>query len=374
MRFPFVLLTAALIGSRGIAATPVTANAIAPDPGAIQPRVITEPIKHDTDDPAIWINRANPAESLVIGTDKDVDGALMVFDLNGKIQWDKCVRGLLRPNNVDIAYDVMLGGVKVDIAVTTERYAKRIRVYRLPEMVAIDGGGIPVFEGEAARDAMGIALYTRSRDGALFAIVSRSDQDSPREGYLAQYRVADGGDGTLRGTKVRNFGTWSGRKEIEAVAVDNELGYVYYSDEQFGIRKYAADPDAADAGKELALFGTSGFSSDHEGISIYKLDERTGYLVVSDQQANRFRIFSREGELGRPHEHTFLKTVPAATIESDGNEATSVALGPKFPSGMLVAMSNGKVFHFYAWEEIADAGAQLKLKKRAAGRMSGAHR
>src|SRR5690606_13515949 len=31
-----------------------------PAPGAVKPRIITEPVKHDTDDPAIWINPADP--------------------------------------------------------------------------------------------------------------------------------------------------------------------------------------------------------------------------------------------------------------------------------------------------------------------------
>ena len=62
-------------------------------PGAIKPRIITEPTKHDTDDPAIWINRANPSESLILGTDKNTDGALYVWGLDGKIRTDKVVRG-----------------------------------------------------------------------------------------------------------------------------------------------------------------------------------------------------------------------------------------------------------------------------------------
>ena len=68
----------------------------------IKPIVITDSVKHDTDDPAIWINPQNPSKSLIIGTDKNQDGALFVFDLQGKIQSDKVVRGLKRPNNVDI--------------------------------------------------------------------------------------------------------------------------------------------------------------------------------------------------------------------------------------------------------------------------------
>jgi 3-phytase len=325
-----------------------------PAPGALQPRIVTEPTKHDTDDPAIWINPANPAESLVLGTDKDADGALYVWGLDGKIRHDKVVRGLVRPNNVDIAYGVMLGGKKIDIAVVTERYAHRLRVYRLPDMAPVDNGGIPVFEGELARDCMGIALYTRATDGAVFAIVSRSDYRAPKQGYLHQYRLVDDGNGVLRGVFTRSFGEWSGTKEIEAIAVDNELGYVYFADENHGIRKYHADPAHKDAEDELAVFGRDGFAEDREGISIYKTGPGTGYILVSNQQNNSFKLFPREGAAGQPHAHALLKEVDVSTIESDGSDVTNVAL-PGFPNGLFVAMSNGKVFHYYAWEDIIGA-------------------
>lgn len=347
---PFILR--ALLVSLGISLLPA-AQAVA-EPERVQPRVVSEAVRHDTDDPAIWINAEEPSRSLVLGTDKDVDGALYVFDLEGRIVADKVVRGIVRPNNVDIAYGVLLGGERVDVAVVTERYAHRLRVYRLPDMAPVDGGGIPVFEGERARDAMGIALYTRPGDGALFAIVSRSDAFAPTEGYLHQYRLVDDGTGTLRGVFTRAFGTWSGVKEIEAIAVDNELGYVYYSDENTGIRKYFADPMADDAEDELALFGTDGFADDREGISIYKRADGTGYLFVSDQQANRFNVYPREGVAGDPHDHPQLVSIPLATEESDGNEITAVAL-PGFAGGLFVAMSDDRTFQFYAVEDLLDA-------------------
>ncbi len=324
-----------------------------PAPGALKPKIITEPTKHDTDDPAIWINRADPDASLILGTDKDADGALFVFGLDGKIKADKVVRGLVRPNNVDVAYDLMLAGKPTDIAVVTERYAHRLRVYRLPDMAPVDGGGLPVFVGERARDCMGIALYTRATDGAVFAIVSRSDYQSPLQGYLHQYRLIDDGGGTVRAVFTRSFGDWSGKKEIEAIAVDNDLGFVYYSDENYGVRKYHADPAAKDAEDQLAVFGQDGFAEDREGISIYRTGPRTGYILVSDQQNNAFRVYLREGAPGKPHEHTFLKSIDVSTIESDGSEVTSVPLGPNFPSGLFVAMTNGKMFHYYSWDDLA---------------------
>ena len=73
--------------------------------GALSPIVITEEVKYDTDDPAIWIHPTDPSQSLIVGTDKNPeDGALYVFDLDGKILPEKTVRPLLRVNNVDIEY------------------------------------------------------------------------------------------------------------------------------------------------------------------------------------------------------------------------------------------------------------------------------
>jgi 3-phytase len=320
----------------------------------VAPRLVSEAVRHDSDDPAIWINPNDPAASLVLGTDKDADGALYVFDLNGHIVHDKVVRGLSRPNNVDIAYGVVVGGERVDVAVVSERYAHRIRVYRLPDMAPIDGGGIPVFDGERARDVMGIALYTRASDGALFAIVSRSDAFAPTEGYLHQYRLVDDGTGMLRGVFTRAFGTWSGSKEIEAIAVDDEHGYVYYSDENHGIRKYHADPMAEDSDEQLAEFGGDGFTDDREGISLYQREDGSGYLFVSNQQDNSFNIYARAGSSDDPHHHPLLANVKLATDESDGSDLVHVAL-PGFPGGLFVAMSTDRTFQFYAVADLLAA-------------------
>ncbi|MDN5200350.1 phytase [Fulvivirgaceae bacterium BMA10] len=315
----------------------------------LKPIFITEPSLNDTDDPAIWINSKDPSKSLIIGTDKgEENGGLYVYDLKGKIQKDKTVLGLKRPNNVDVEYGLILGGDTIDIAVATERGRNAIRVFKLPEMEAIDGGGITVFEGEQQRLPMGIALYKRPSDGSIFAFVGR--KEGPVDGYLWQYQLQDSGNGQVSASKVKAIGKYSGIKEIEAIAVDDELGYLYYSDENVGVRKYYADPDSSNV--ELALFATDGFTDDHEGISIYKVNEKTGYILVSDQQANKFHLFPREGSKNNPHQHTLIQIVNTSTIESDGSETTSVNLGPDFPQGMFVAMSDDRTFQIYRWEDL----------------------
>ena len=369
---PVATIAMALIATVGLASCspaepPASSAPQAPDTAqattgeVIVPVVVTESVTKDSDDPAIWINPDDPSRSLILGTDKV--GAIFAFDLDGKIIPEKSISGMGRMNNIDVSYNVMLGGVSTDIAVATDRNANLIRAFRLPEMTPVDNGGIEAFEGEAPdlRRPMGIALYTRPSDGAVFAIVSR--KTGPSGAYLWQYLLEDDGTGQIKGTKVREFGTFSNATttengvaeigEIESVAIDDALGYVYYSDELAGIRKYHANPDAADANVELAIFGTDGFTEQREGISIYTINDGTGYILVSDQQGNAFRIFRREGEPDDPHDHRLLKVVNVSTNESDGSEVTSAALGEKFPSGLFVAMSDDKTFQLYSWDDIA---------------------
>ena len=314
---------------------------------ALPPTVVTQPLPHDTDDPAIWIHPTDATKSVIVGTDKDTDGGLYMYDLKGTIL--KKSISLKRPNNVDIAYGLKIGASTIDIAVTTERETNKIRIFSMPNFEPIDNGGIDVFVGETERDPMGIALYTRPSDGAIFAIVGR--KFGPSGTYLWQYELKDSGNGNVGAELVRKFGNFSGKKEIEAIAVDNELGFVYCSDENIGIRKYYADP-AKNDNTELALFGQKDFKSDHEGIAIYKSSATTGYILVSNQQANTFVVFAREGTNGNPNQHLKLAEVSTSTIECDGADATSVNLGTQFPKGMLVAMSNGMTFHYYNWEVI----------------------
>lgn len=320
-------------------------------PVVLKPVITTEKVNSDTDDPAIWINTEDPSKSLIIGTDKGGDsgfGGLYAFNLEGKIDTSKTI-SLQRPNNVDISYGLEINGIKKDIAVCTERYTNKIRVVALPEMVLIDGGGIDVFEDDTLKSPMGIALYKNPVNGFIYAIVGR--KTGPLEGYLYQYKLIADNKGIIKGELVRKFGQFSGNKEIESIVVDSELGYVYYSDEGVGVRKYYAHPDSSN--KQLALFATEGVKDDHEGLSIYKINAKKGYIILSDQQANQFHVFPREGSVNDPHHHPLIKTIKASTEESDGSDVTNVSLNNTFKNGMFVAMSTDSTFQLYRWEDMA---------------------
>jgi 3-phytase len=204
---------------------------------------------------------------------------------------------------------------------------------------------------------MGIGLYRRPKDGAIFAIVA--PKQGPKTNYLWQYQLSDDGSGHVKAAFVRRFGNFSGVREIEAVAVDDELGYVYYADEAAGIHKWLADPDAPDAGRELAVFGTTGYKRDREGIGIYALPDGKGYIVSVDQlpRESVFHVYRREGEPGRPHDHSrVLLSFRGGADDTDGLDVTSAPLGPDFPDGMMIAMNSAsRNFLMFRWRDIASA-------------------
>ena len=319
----------------------------------LKPDLTTSPVAHDPDDPAVWIDPENAEQSLILGTDKgsgQADGALYVFNTNGEILEDKTIKGLQRPNNVDVEYHVKLNDTTVDIALVTERNANALRIFSLPDMKPLDNGGIPVFENEENRAPMGIAAYHSEATGKTYAILSR--KAGPEEGYLFQYELIPGNNGAFTAQQVRAFGKFSGTKEIEAIAVDDSLGHVYYSDEGAGVRKYYADPQAGN--DELALFAVEGFTDDREGISIYPTGKETGFIFVSDQSMNRFHVYKRDGK----HEKMAILKVTAE--QSDGSELTTAALANEFPKGAFIAMSNEGNFHLYDWRKLREEINKMK--------------
>lgn len=343
----------------------VSAAAAAQKPVDIKPAVVTEAVVHDADDPAVWVNRRDPGQSLIIGTDKGdggTGGGLYVFGLDGKIR--QKILDVKRPNNVDVEYGFQLGKRSIDIAVMTDSGSRQLRIYEIsPTGKLTDVSG----KSQAQDTPWGIALYKRPSDGAIYAVVGRPS--GPKENYLTQYLLKDNGSGKVDVIEVRKFGRFSGTDLIEAVAVDDALGYVYYADESTCIRKYHADPDHPSAGKELGTFGVGEYAADREGIAVYTIADGTGYVVCTDQLKNsRYLVYPREGLPGKPHEHgKAIKIVQGGARGTDGIEVVSASLGPKFPNGILVAMNSpGRNFFIYDWRTVAGTGKPaLKTSKNA---------
>ncbi|MCE9559113.1 MAG: phytase [Armatimonadetes bacterium] len=297
----------------------------------------TEPVEFDADDPAIWVCRENQSRSLIFATDKiEEKGSIYAFDLAGKVV--QRIQGLDRPNNCDVHGNLL---------VVTERMKNRLRFFAIEPTA----GTLTDVTGTTASvsEPMGVAFYERHADRKLFVIVSPKKPE--RQNALAQYEIQRGLDGKVSTTVVRRFGSFSGLKEIESIAVDDKRGWVYYSDEQVATRVAMADPRSM-GDNVVTGFNTRGFLGDHEGIAVTE-----DFVICTDQQPlnSVYHVFTSNN----------WNPVGSFSInadETDGIEATQTPLGPRYPEGIFVAM-NSKDRNFKVLDMRALTGVLKKSSK-----------
>ena len=160
--------------------------------------------------------------------------------------------------------------------------------------------------------------------------------------YINQYKL-NFDEGKFRLIYQRSFGEFSGKNEIEAIAVDKKKNIIYYSDEGFGVRAYYANPLLGN--QEIITFAKN-FVGDQEGISVIYKDGKN-FVVVSDQQeVNQFRIFYPEDD------YKEIGNFYVNCIDSDGSEFHPGPFPEPFQDGLFVAMSDDLSFHYYSWAQI----------------------
>lgn len=318
----------------------ITSTLIALTVASIQPTIRTQSVTNDSDDPSVWVHPTDRSKSLVIGTNKHKSptGAIVVFDLKGKKL--QTIEGIDRPNNVDVEYGFLHNGKNIDIAVATERYQNRLRVFKIDpatRRLTDISGNTTVFAGETGdrSEPMGVALYKKPSSGVVEALVSPKTYGNYN--YLARYRLVPNGE--LVDVKLMGrFGKFSGKGEIEAVAVDDKTGWVIYADELYGLRSFNLI-----TGRQGPEYKAN-YKGDREGLAILN-----GTIYSSEQIAAK-----DGGSVVRILSFTAKGFVPKGTFSSgadstDGLEVCAVPLGKSFPKGLLVVM-NSKDKNFWMFD------------------------
>jgi len=291
------------------------------------------------DDPAIWVNPRNPAKSVVIGTNKDL--GLYVYDLDGRVL-QLVPDG--RMNNVD---------VRGNLVAASNRTDKTIALYWLdPATRKLSRAGDPVPTGFA--DPYGLCMY---EDGSgIYVFVNDKD------GTYGQWKItAAGGKATAQ--KVREFAVGS---MAEGCAADDETGALYVNEEDVAIWRYSAKPDGGDARRKVdGVDGPNGLEADLEAIEIWAGKDGKGYLVVSNQGADSYAVYRREGEnafVGLFHIVADPERGIDGVSETDGLDVVSANLGPRFPQGLLVVQDGRNLaprerqdFKYVSWKDVAEA-------------------
>jgi len=347
-----------LVCSANAASQAVASNIVKP-----AARAETIPVPHHgdaADDPAIWIHPMAAELSLILGTDKQ--GGLHIYNLDGT-ERAVVARGA-KPNNVDVLYGFKLGARQVDLAIVTTRaeQARGLQMWAIDpqtrELSDVTAGGtIPVL-GKGEDEPYGCCTYKSARSGAAYVFVTA------KSGAIEQWALRATTEGRITAVRVCAFKL---KSAIEACVADDELGVVYFGEEKRGVWKMPADPSPNPRPKLIAKVGENGFREDVEGLAIYSTTVGTGYLIVSSQGNNTFKIYEREG-LNR-----FVGTIDPVRREfgdvqdTDGVAVTSCALPPLFPKGLFIAQDGGNSpatqnFKLFGWEDIAGTNLLIDTK------------
>jgi 3-phytase len=318
-------LSALAVSPRG-AQQAAPASASGPDKVLeVAATVETQPmpsVEDAADDPAIWVHPTRPAESTIIGTDKG--GGLAVYDLAGR-QLQYLPDGKM--NNVDVRHGFPLGGRRVALVTAGNRTDNTIAIYRVNQQAR-------TLENVAARrvttlEVYGSCMYRSPKTGKFYYFVNS------KAGAVEQWELFDSG-GKVDAKRVRTFAVSS---QTEGCVADDELGHFYLGEEDVGIWKFGAEPDAGDARTQVDKTGAGGhLTSNVEGLAIAYGRNGAGYLVASSQGNNSYVVYRRGGN------NRYVKTFRIVdgngvdgTSDTDGIDVTAAYLGPAFPRGVFVA-------------------------------------
>jgi 3-phytase len=349
-RLPIAVVT--LVAATVTLAGPAWAAPVLPGSGPVPAKDETQPFSSGSgdiaDDPALWVDTADPARSVIIGSKKAASGGgLAVYDLAGD-QVQFLSAGEL--NNVDIRSNVFSGRV---FLTATNRTNASLQFFFLDPATRTltTAGSSPV-----GFEPYGGCLYVSPTDGQVYAFVT--NRNSPYD--FDQYRLSASGS-TVSGIKVRDMRTST---LSEGCVASDPVGQgVFLSEEDKGVYLYSAEPTGGTSRTTVAKVGTNGLTADAEGLAIAR-DRSAGaaYLIVSSQGSNNYKVY----DAATPF--MFRKTfnvaaggsVDAAT-GTDGLDVTRANLGPLYPNGLLVvhdtSNSGGSASNF----KYVDAGSVLGI-------------
>ena len=126
--------------------------------------------------------------------------------------------------------------------------------------------------------------------------------------------------------------------QLEGCVADDDLGHLYIGEEDVGIWKYPAEPNADLLKTTVDVVGPGGhLVADVEGLTIAYTSDGEGYLIASSQGNNTFAVYRREGT--NPYVKSFRiiagEKIDGVT-ETDGIHVTTANLGPRFPKGVFM--------------------------------------
>ncbi|MDO3695038.1 phytase [Wenyingzhuangia sp. chi5] len=283
---------------------------------AVRETTPVESLEDAADDACIWINQKDVNASLIIGTNKKQ--GLCTYNLQGELLNNDPVG---KVNNVDIRDQFYYKGDTISVVTASNRTNNTITVHR----VHADG----TFEN-IAKDAIksnlnevyGLCMYQNS--GNTYVFISGKDGEVEKWQLIAQ---EDGVVGAL-------ISTISVGSQTEGMVADDELGFVYIGEEDVALWKYNAN-NLEENRTLVAKTSDVNMKDDFEGVTLYKQENNTGYVILSSQGNNSYAMFDRVTNQ-YIKSFTLVDGEIDGTNDTDGIDVTSVSF-KDFPKGFFIA-------------------------------------
>jgi 3-phytase len=304
------------------------AHAAEPIPTLIPSGAETAPVAHSrdaADDPTIWVNESEPAESRIIANDKKgalnmyrLDGSLVTSMDTGTFWGNSDVRG----NLVAVAHN-------------------GIKLFDVTESSLVQVGSIKT-SGE------GLCMYQSPTALYVFNVT--------RLGLVREYEVNASHTG---GALVRSFDLGS---EGEGCAVDDEAQVLYVSQEDVALWRYGANPwDGTDRVAVETVVPEGQIAPDAEGVAV-----SGNRVIVSSQHGTTgwrsyFTAYTRDTNA---YVGAFRISDGLNSDDCDGTDGISAYegyLGPGYPFGLFVCQdgnnstpgtSGNQDFKLVPWEAL----------------------
>lgn len=293
------------------------------------------------DDPAIWLNRRDPAASLIVATDKKA--GLYVYGMDGKVRHFMADGRL---NNVDLV-DMGRAGIMVVASDRNDETAARLRLYRLDTATA-RLVPVAVFDGGAG-EAYGVCLVRRGSGFDAFSVL--------KDGLVAQVQVKLGK--SPRGTIVRYLKVPT---QTEGCVVDPRSETLYVGEENVGIWTFDARARGPVLGKLAVKVDGTRLVADVEGLALAPQGRKGGWLVASSQGDNAYALY-RLPDLTYAGRFRIAAGQFGSVEETDGIELKLGNFGPDYPAGLFVAQDGmnepaAQNFKLVSWADVLAALGQ----------------
>lgn len=302
------------------------------------------------DDGAIWVHPTNPDSSCFVGVDKSNDGRVELYNLDGSLHYHSTTGQWT--NNVDVRYNVALGGNRVDIVCASVTTCGCLQMFTLDPntrtLVDVTGNTNVGFSA-----IYGMSLYQDKCADKLYAYVT----PKPADGSVYQFELADNGTGQFDANLVR---TMSLNTLCEGLVIDDVHHIAYIAEEDNAL--WSVGAKATDPTTLTKIDSVSGpnLDVDIEGLTLYYSNDSSGYLIACSQYSNYYSVYDRitNAFIGK---FSIVQGVIDDCYYPDGIDVMSYGLGSAFPNGAFLSHdyandnNQNPNYKIVPWESIADS-------------------